>query len=33
LSKGVEPNKFAVLSVTAGLLAILVGELGDIQLF
>ncbi|KAL6641293.1 hypothetical protein ACP70R_019474 [Stipagrostis hirtigluma subsp. patula] len=28
LSKGVEPNKFAVLSVAAGLLAILVGELG-----
>ncbi|KAK3156883.1 hypothetical protein QOZ80_2AG0113340 [Eleusine coracana subsp. coracana] len=28
LSKGTEPNKFAVLSVAAGLLAILVGELG-----
>ncbi|GJM91190.1 hypothetical protein PR202_ga07541 [Eleusine coracana subsp. coracana] len=27
LSKGTEPNKFAVLSVAAGLLAILVGEL------
>jgi hypothetical protein len=30
LSKGTEPNKFAVLSVAAGLLAILVGELGDV---
>ena len=29
LSKGTEINKFAVLSVAAGLLAILVGELGD----
>ncbi|XP_062201076.1 uncharacterized protein LOC133903657 [Phragmites australis] len=28
LSKGVEANKFAVLSVAAGLLAIVVGELG-----
>lgn len=30
LSKGAEVNKFAVLSVTAGFLAIVVGELGDI---
>jgi hypothetical protein len=30
LSKGKEVNKFAVLSAAAGLLAIVVGELGDI---
>jgi hypothetical protein len=30
LSKGAEINKFAVLSVAAGLLAILLGELGDV---
>jgi hypothetical protein len=29
LSKGKEVNKFAVLSAAAGLLAIVVGELGD----
>ena len=29
LSKGTEVNKFAVMSVAAGLLAILLGELGD----
>ena len=30
LSKGEEANKFAVLSVAAGLLAIVLGELGDV---
>lgn len=30
LSKGAEANKFAVLSVAAGLLAIVLGELGDV---
>ena len=29
LSKGAEINKFAVLSLAAGLLAILLGEFGD----
>ena len=31
LSKGKEVNKFAVLSAAAGLLAIVVGELGDVS--
>ena len=31
LSKGKEVNKFAMLSAAAGLLAIVVGELGDIS--
>jgi hypothetical protein len=31
LSKGKEVNKFAVLSAAAGLLALVVGELGDIS--
>lgn len=29
LSKGAEMNKFAVMSVAAGLLAIVLGEIGD----